>query len=131
MLDAALLNFLKNSSDIKSVISNDRIFLGVAPDNVQPPFVTVSIMDGQRTRITPKLMSVSVPVKISIVVNNKDLVRGRNIAEKFLSVLENYRGTLYPIKDVFISANSIAFIDVTNGMRIYGLRIRVEYVEDI
>ena len=66
---------------------------------------------------------------ISIQVEDKQMNRGRTIADKVLRLLENYRGTMGDLDDVFNTTTPIRVMDGYGGSYRYIFNVFVNHKE--
>lgn len=128
MIETSLLNYMMASSTLTTALGGVKIYARVPP-NTKMPWVVVRVLSGgTRNRITQKYTGITDTVGIYIDDNLPK--RGKDIAVLCLQLLENYRGDMATISDVFVRCSSIGSSDGVDGSYNYSFMAFITYKEE-
>jgi hypothetical protein len=127
MIEQAVVVWLNSVAAVTTALGGAKVYYHRAPTNMKMPWVVITNSGGSRDRITQAFTEAR--DTLTIYVEAENAISGRVIAEKVRQALENYRGDMAPMHDVFIECDSIRDLDGFNTSFRYIIAAYVRYRE--
>lgn len=126
ILEEALLKYFRLNAELVALVgSKEQIDIGQIAPTEKMPWIAIEVSPGTRTKIAHAKMEQRSTIRITVNGGPQHKVKCKSIAEKALRLLENYRGGLYDIDDVYITCNAI------NGISGLGNSVRYQFLANI
>jgi hypothetical protein len=125
-IEQAVVDYLNEQTIYPELF--DKVYYHRVPTGIEMPWVIVTNSGGMRSKMT--VAYTGIEDTLTIYVDSNQQFQGRTLAEKVLKLLENYRGRMGDVYDLYIRAGTIRDLDTfTNAYR-YLLTFYVQYKED-
>lgn len=117
MIEQAIVRYLNADAPLVALLGGTKIYYGRGPLVGSPPmppkmpYVVVKNSGGMRERVTQMYTDINDTLTIYVEAGDGQQFLGRDIAERILVVLENYRGDMAPELDLHIRCGSIRDLD--------------------
>ena len=129
MIEKSVLTYLLSIPAVNT-ITGGKIFYRRAPKTAVLPWVLITNSGGMRKRMTLATTGRMIAEDtLTIYVESADQFKGRDIAERILVALENYRGDMGDEQDLWVRMGSIRDLDGWNGTFRFLLTCYVEYTK--
>ena len=133
MIEKSVLTYLLSIPAVNTITSG-KIYYRRAPKTAVLPWVTITNSGGMRNRMTTGGQVSNGRTRITdtltIYVDSSNQFQGKDITDRILQALENYRGPMGDEDDVIIRAGSPRDLDGWNGSFRYLLTFYVDYLID-
>ncbi len=133
MLEQSIMSYLLSIPAINT-ITGGKIYYRRAPITAKMPWVIVTNSGGMRSRSTlgskGDLGKTTVTDVLTLYVDSVDQFKGKDITDRIIKAVENYRGDMGTEKDLFIRAGTPRDLDGYNGTFRQLITLYVEYWMD-
>jgi len=130
VIEKSLLQHLLDDTELTTLLGGNKIYFQRVPTGTEMPWVVFSVAPGGvRERISLKYIDAQ--DIISFEIEHPQMVAGREIAEKVLRRVENYRGDLSDDSDIHITCSTIRSLDGAFASYRYLFNAYVRYKEVI
>lgn len=123
MIRQGLVTYL-NLQLIDSSVNGKVYYQRTPPDKVMP-WILVTSSGGTRTNLSEKYQNIDDTIYLH--VDTPNLFTGKTIADKLVSLLDNYRGDMSPATDVYLQCNTPQEQDGPNGSFRFTIQMRAQY----
>jgi hypothetical protein len=117
-----------------NTITGGKIYYRRAPTTAKMPWVIVTNSGGMRARSTlggkNDLGKTLVTDTLTLYVDSVDQFKGKDITDRIIKALENYRGDMGAEKDLFIRSGTPRDLDGYNGTFRQLITLYIEYWMD-
>jgi len=132
MIEQALVNYLNNYAPLTALIGKN-VFYHRAPEKKQMPWVIITNSGGMRRRMTQgdrKGYSGRTEANdvLTLYVNAVSQFSCKEIADKVMDAIENYRGDMPPAEDTFFRCGTVRDLDGFNNTSVMLITVYVLYV---
>ncbi len=129
MILGDLVTYLKSYSALTALLPAAKIFPLQAPTGEAMPFLIVEVSEGTRGKIAAQLTEGRPLVRVTINGGAGQTVSAGNIADKAQKALENFRGIMGTMNDVFIECSEIRSWPGMSGTCRYQFNANIKYTQ--
>ena len=123
MLEESLLRYFRNNAELVALVgSKPQIDIGQVVSTEKLPWIAIEVSSGTRNKMSFNKMEQRSTIRVTVNGGPQHKVLCKSIAEKALRLLENYRGGLYDMDDVYVTCSAI------NGISGLGNSIRYQFL---
>jgi len=114
MIEKSIIQYLMSDSSLLTLLGSSNIYPYRVPTEAKMPWICINpLSGGTREIITQKYTDTEQTVLIYIDADN--FLTGRQISQKCLELIENYRGDMSDSFDVHLTCSPIRHIDGYGG----------------
>ena len=126
MIEKAFMEYLMSIPDLYTMVGG-KIYYRQAPSTVQYPWVVITNSGGMRKKETQVDFYSSATDTLTLYVDDNDLFRGKQIADRIVQAVENFRGIFQGYPDTWIRCGTVRDLTGWQGSFRQLLTIYIQY----